>query len=206
MMRWGLLFLIIVAAGCRTRDAGVRAPEEMRFTVDEKLLGERIVDSTLGLSFSPPAHLERIADNDLAKTGSRFVSPLAPRGSGHDSHPGLRYLFADTASGSAVALFLPGAFDTSDSSSTLRGYVEEAKKQRPGAVVAGTRFRTHGCIVHQLMVAGDSLVLFRMIFSAPRIPRPVAFDFSTPHKAYGRFVKVIESVAGSVTLLSSPSL
>ncbi len=196
MKRWAVMFLALLAAGCGGRESAGRGPAEMRFTVDEKLLAERIADSALGIAFSPPAHWVRVPNN----AGGAWRSAAAGL-----SGAELRYLFTDSAGGGTIAVFLPAAFDVSDSSPTLRAYVAEEKKRNARATVASTLFRSHGCSVHQLMSAGDSLVLFRMIFSAPRMPRPVAFDFSTPQADYRRSVTLIESVAGSVTLLPSSS-
>ena len=192
-----ILSACLVLAGCMQKRPGTAEQNELIFSVDEKLLGDAIQDSSLQLVFAPPKNWIRIPDlavqaakdQAFARAGKKRAADTAVMG---------KYGFRDAASNSVVLISQLALFDTSDTSTDLESYKKQAQKMDSSATIQTTTFFSHGLKVHQLMVAGAQTASFKMIFSHKSLAHVVQFDFIVPMTAYKSLVKTIESVAGSV--------
>ncbi len=64
-------------------------------------------------------------------------------------------------------------------------------------------FTSNNFIIHQALIKTSSHSGFMMIFTHPTLKKPVQFDFIFSTEDYPKYITTIESVAGSVTLLSN---
>jgi hypothetical protein len=176
----------------------------IQFAVDSALVVSRLVDTALGFSFTPPRGWNRLPGKSLTvaqrEATERSQVPVAKRQS---AAPELLNAWNHPPTGSVVVVTSFMNFDTRDTSSTIQGFEKYYRGLSPNADIRSTVFSTKTFKVHQLMVVDDQRVNFKMVFSNPRLKKPIQFDFVVPRGSYPQLIKTIESVAGSIELYPS---
>lgn len=194
-----MLVFTVSMCSCGRDQQEEESTQTLKFKVDRSLLSSMVEDSVLSISFSAPKGWRELSKEVLMKAQlTAREQRIGIEGSEVSDTPEIKYAWTDTLSGGVVTVSQFPGFDTSDSSRTLREYKNFYQMRMPVVDVKTTVFFSNGFKVHQLLVSDSERVLFKMIFSSNRLPRPVQFDFSVPISAYSQLIRTIESVAGSV--------
>ena len=176
----------------------------IQFTVDSALIGARITDTALGFSFAPPNAWHPVPGKSLSvaqvEAKERSQEPVTKK---ERAAPELLYAWDHPSTGSVVLVASFMNFDTRDTSVTMQEFEKYYRGLSPNADIRPTLFSTKGFKVHQLMVVDNQRVVFKMVFSSPRLKMPIHFDFIVPRGSYPQLIKTIESVAGSVGVYPS---
>jgi len=176
-------------------------PQDVHFSVDSSLIAAPIIDTALGVGFSPPKGWRALSPNLLRNAQRTAIRSLREsRLESPEGTPQILYAWTDTLSGSVITVARFPGFDARDSSTTLREFERYHRSAAPRADVKGAVFYSNDFKVHQLLASDDQSVLFKMVFSATQLKCPVEFDFAVPKALYPQFIKTIESVAGSVEI------
>ena len=192
---------LVVWSSCQQKRDVDTSPETVRFAVDRSLLGAIIVDTALGVEFSPPRGWEKVSAQSLKRAeGSALVRLPDTAKHSKGAVPRLLYAWTHAESGSVVIVSAVPHFDTQDSSSSLQEYLQLYRSEPDLEDIRASVFYDGTFKVHQLLVTRQASVLFKMIFSVGRTPSPVEFDFTITRDAYPQLIKTIESVAGSLEL------
>jgi len=112
----------------------------------------------------------------------------------------MRYGFIEPSSGGMITVSQVFPFDTHDSSATMESYRKSYSDEDTSANVRIAVFYSNGFKIHQLLFSSPRRILFKMVFTQPKLPDAVQFDFGFEREAYPKFIKTIESVAGSVRI------
>jgi hypothetical protein len=193
------IVLCLVFLACTQHSPKPPGLPNIQFAVDSSLIGARITDTTLGFSFAPPRAWDPLPGKSLteaqreAAERSEVVVTKKPTAA-----PELLKAWNHPATGSVVVMTSFMNFDTRDTSGTIQEFEKYYRGLSPNADIRSTVFSTKTFKVHQLMVVDDQRVNFKMVFSNPRLKKPIQFDFVVPRGSYPELVKTIESVAGSV--------
>lgn len=199
-----IAFTCFILFGCIQKRIVTSQQNELVFSVDEKLLGDAIQDSSLQITFAPPKNWIRISDSVLRIAQDQAFAHTDKEQSSDSIMIG-KYGFRDAVSNSVIVISQLASFDTTDTSKDLESYKKLAQKKDSSASINTSFFFSHGLKVHQLMDTDVHSVSFKMVFSHKSLAHVIQFDFIVPMAAYKSLVKTIESVAGSVYLIHSIS-
>ncbi|HXG38659.1 MAG TPA: hypothetical protein VNL36_07810 [Bacteroidota bacterium] len=192
---------IVVLLSCNRKESQPQPtnPATLVFSVDTVLVGAAQRDTTLGLLFAPPRGWKRLDERLLRRAEAEALKRKAAQASPGDVR--VYYGYIDPETGSVITIARLADFDTSNVSQTIQRYQDWALQVDSSATMKSTVFYHHGMKVHQLLTLSTMSVSFTLVFSSPRLDRPVRFDFVFPSEVYTRFARTIESVLGSVELL-----
>ncbi|MGC9093840.1 MAG: hypothetical protein ACP5JH_11425, partial [Bacteroidota bacterium] len=108
--------------------------------------------------------------------------------------------FIEPGTGGMIIISQVFPFDSYDSSATMESYRKSYTDEDTSANVQIAVFYSNGFKIHQLLFFDSKHVLFKMVFTQPKLQHAVQFDFWFRRTAYPKFIKTIESVAGSVRI------
>jgi hypothetical protein len=187
---YAFILLSVCLNGCSS-DPNKSASRQITFTVIDSLLGEKISDSTLAISFSPPKGWIAIPDSVLQLAIESDISA---------TRPPIRYVYgySDPQTNSVMTMSRMELFDNTDSSATMKEYKNAIAAGDSSARVELSVFYCNGFKIHQLHVTSSGFTVRKLIYSRDKLPSPIQFDYAIPAEFYEGMIATIESVAGSV--------
>jgi hypothetical protein len=198
------IFILLVAAasysGCSKGDAGSTL-DELQFSVNDSLVAQPVSDAQLGISFRPPRGWVRVEQRLIDSARAIAEQKM---GQNFDRNETARAIYVDSASKSSLAIMQLDSFDVSDSSRSIKEYVQKLRAADPDLQIETALFKKGDYRVHQVRVVSLNSVTLRMIFDNLTKRAPVfAFNSTLPRDSFSTKARAIESSVGSLQPQSS---
>lgn len=195
-----VLFVVVATwmcgTGCTKKDAKPGNLRPLSFTLNEQLLSSPCYDTSLGISYKVPMGWEPVA---RALIDSALHTSVAGRGGAPGAIVNARAVFRDPLSDATLLVIAADSMGGLNPSGMVQGYASFYRSSDSLANVQTDSFMREPFRVHQLMVAGRSTVVFKMIFDRPESPMPsFEFNFAVPRGDYPSSARAIESVIASI--------
>lgn len=193
-----LFVLLFLLSGCGSdNDNASGRPDEMRFDVDQDLLGEVIVSNDSGLTFQPPKQWSRITGRLYDEAFDQLT-----RGQTDTNRFTVipRYIFLNHHNGSAMILseVEPGVeMPVADDIVTVfRAHLSEGFDDKD---YTETEFLKDGTLYYQYLTQTDGMVNFKFLF-LNSYDVLYQLDYVVPNAVYAAESKAIESSIGSIQI------
>ena len=190
-----IMIALFCMAGCSQRSSDPVKPEK-QFSVDRSLLAEEVQDTALQISFMPPRGWIPIPDSVLSAAVEE--SGAAEKVVTHFAHG-----YNDPEGGGVITISQVPGFDRSDSSSSMQKFKMTILSGDPQADVKLSFFYHRGWKIHQMFTQSSGFAVYKMIYSNRVVPLSIQFDFAFPVEHNEKMTNIVESVAGSVALITA---
>ena len=166
----------------------------MEFSIVDSLLQKPIADYDLKISFRPPMHWNSVANDSIIREMNRTVLEKNPL-SDH------AHVFYDTIVHSIFILDGAPFFNRNNGDSLLQKIGLDYKSKFPQSEFKTALFGKNDFVVHQIIVNTGAVVIVSLFFNATSCP-PFETRFLLPFNRYSEEMKKVESVIGSIALLT----
>jgi hypothetical protein len=195
-----LLFCVFVSA-CTPDGDSDSALENLTFNVTDSLLARPVTDSLLGITYRPPRGWVRVEQSIVDSAQKAATERMSSTAGGAET---VRGVYADSATQAVLIVRKVDTFDISDSSVSVRQYVQQLKAVDSSLDIKTAVFRVGEHRVHQIVALSPAGVSLRMVFDNLEKRAPMfELNFACPTQHYPRKAKEIESVVGSLQPVSS---
>ena len=197
---FSLLLFSLVVFGCTPDGASDSTLENLEFNVTDSLLARPVTEPALGITYRPPRGWVRVEQSLIDSAQKLAAERTNLTGNGG----AVLGAYGDSATQSIFLIRKIDSFDVSDSSVTVRQYVQQLKSVDPSLDIKTAVFRVGDHRVHQIVALSATSVSLRMMFDNLQRRAPMfELNFASPKEFYATKAKEIESVVGSLQPVSS---
>jgi len=190
-----LILALSFGVGCGGSD---RDPlTERQLDIDPSLLGAAVTDSSLGMTFLPPAELQA-AEPAFIQRVQRELRGSAASADSFFIIPAMIFAVPEQDTRIFVSEFSHPPADGPTPEWRDR-YLKRAKEKAAGAEVETESYRIGDLEFHQFLVRDFSFVNHRLVCYRPGGPM-AQVDYLIPRADYERLLPAIESSIGSIEL------
>lgn len=188
-----ILFLFFLIACEERTDSGNSSLDEVLFTVDRNLLGNKIINETNSIEFYVPKLLTQ-SENNFKSIEDQLNAYLT-----EEIDFTLQYVWTDSMKENSLLvskIILPAELINDP----IENYSELLRNTGLYHKAAHTKFLKDGMVISQFITNHNNYVIIKIIFQ-PRETKLIQFDYIFNKENYKQEVRSIESSIGSIKTL-----